>query len=175
MVQDWESSSWLEQISWWDSNHLTTTPPHHHGVLVTSHTILGLVLATEFLQWNRAILLVYYQSHGSQQPDSLRVHFASNELRMSIDGNFTVSECFAGFGWPLEQKKTEIVLSAANSLNFDWNLTPIILHSSNKCYEVFSNPATEIEHHLIWNPTTKNCNLILLKIFHKTNDSPTIC
>lgn len=55
-----------------------------------------------------------------QPADSRRVHFASNELRMSIDGNFTVSECFGGFGWSLETKKqTEIVLSAANSLNFD--------------------------------------------------------
>ena len=176
MVQDWESSSWLEQISWWDSNHLTT-PPHHHGVLVTSHTIVGLVLATEFLQWNRAILLVYYQSHGSQQADSLRVHFASNELRMSIDGNFTVSGWLVLVGRWNKKKGKKRNCTFCNKLNkiLIFIKTVIILHSSNKCYKCFWNPVTEIEYHLIWNPTTKNCNLILLKIFHKTNDSPTIC
>ena len=70
------------------SHHPTSPPwPTSHQ----SHHSRPIVLATEFLQWNRVILLVYYQSHGSQQADSLRVHFASNELRMSIDGNFTVS------------------------------------------------------------------------------------
>ena len=42
-----------------------------------------------------------------QQADCLRVHFASNELRMSIDGNFTLSGWLVLVGRWNKTKKNE--------------------------------------------------------------------
>ena len=106
MVQDWESGSSLVV----GSDHGTPTiSPSHHDCTTDYRPSPDCGYRTPTKEQSHFGCLLP-QPNLSQQADSRRVHFASPELRMSMMG--TLQSVSAR----LEQKITEIVLSAINSL-----------------------------------------------------------